>query len=393
MKTPAARRAVFALTALALAGAPHTRAADPAPSAPPAQVAGLALGTLVVGRTTYEDVRVRSRDTRSVLFTHRGGLASVRLRDLPPATQALLGYDPAADPGDPPPPVTRPRPAPAKPARQPAPEDNSTTPQLEQLFLKYDTVPSPKIEQTLQPEFIRLNLSAKNQGRRPSCAVYAVVSALEFQNVRLTGSLERLSEEYLIWATRRSLGLNGPNAVLARDADGEPTEDVGFTLISVVTALQTYGIPAQAEMPNVPGLAVDDVPVPTPELVTKARARRLVFITQLPGRESGTLVNSLIHALDSGFPVPAALRWPHERSIRAGSLAEQQPLTDAFHAVTFIGYECPSGRLEDTAFIFKNSYGPRWGRGGYGRATWNYLSRHLLEAYVLDVRSNAAANR
>jgi len=387
----AARRAVFALTALALAGPPRALAADPAPAPPTTQVAGLALGTVMVGRTTYEDVRVRSRDARSVLFTHRGGLASARLRDLPPATQALLGYDPATDPGDPPAPA--PRRTPAAPARKPPAEDNSTTPQLEQLFLKYDTVPAPQPLQSLQSEFIRLNLAAKNQGRRPSCAVYAVVSALEFQNVRLTGALERLSEEYLIWATRRSLGLNGPNAVLARDAEGEPTEDVGFTLISVVTALQTYGIPAQVDMPNVPGLAVDEVPAPTPEIIAKARARRLVFITQLPGRESGTLVNSLIHALDSGFPVPAALRWPHERSIRAGSLAEQQPLPDVFHAVTFIGYECPGGRLEDTAFIFKNSYGPRWGRGGYGRATWSYLSRHLMEAYVLDVRSNAAANR
>ncbi len=384
---------MLAALALAFAGVPSALAAEPASASPPAQIAGLALGTVVVGRTTYEDVRVRSRDARSVLFTHRGGLASVRLRDLPPATQALLGYDPAADPGDLPPPPPPARPAPAKPARQPATADNSTTPQLEQLFLKYDTVPAPQPLQSLQPEFIRLNLAAKNQGRRPSCSVYAVVSALEFQNARLTGSLERLSEEYLIWATRRSLGLSGPNAVLARDAEGEPTEDVGFTLISVVTALQTYGIPAQADMPNVPGLAVDEVPAPTPEIIAKARARRLVFITQLPGRESGTLVNSLIHALDAGFPVPAGLRWPHERSIRAGMLAEQTPLPNAFHAVTFIGYECPSGRLEDTAFIFKNSYGPRWGRGGYGRASWNYLSRHLFEAYVLDVRSNASARR
>lgn len=388
MKTPAAARRAAVVLAALVAAAPIP-AAGPAP----APVAGLDLGTLVVGRSTYEDVRVRSRDARSVIFSHRGGLASVRLRDLPPATQALLGYDPATDPGDPPPPAPRPKPRPEATTPQRKAADPSSTPQLEQLFLKYDTLPAPRPVQTLQPEFIRLNLAAKNQGRRPSCAVYAVVSALEFQTSRLTGSLERLSEEYLIWATRRSLGLTGPNDVLARDAEGELTEDVGFSLISVVTALQTYGIPRQDDMPNVPGLAVDEVPVPTPEIIAAARARRLVFITQLPGREPAALINSLIHALDAGFPVPAGLRWPHERSIRAGMLADQQPLANAFHAVTFVGYECPTGRLEDTAFIFKNSYGPRWGRGGYGRASWNYLSRHLFEAYVLDVRSNASAGR
>jgi hypothetical protein len=360
-------------------------------------VAGLELGTLQVGKNTFHDVRVRSRDARSLMFSHRDGLSSVRLRELPPEIQARLGYDPATAPADTPPPKIAPRPAPPSPPRKTDGEFQSTTRRLDQLFVAYASDPEVRAEQSLQSEFIRLNLAAKNQGRRPSCSIFAVVGALEFQNAQLTGGLEKLSEEYLIWATRRSLGLTGPAAVLPRDETGAPLADAGYSLVSVVTALQTYGIPRAEDMPNLPGLAIDDVPEPTGELVAKARSRRLVFISPLPGAEPAARIKALVHALNAGFPVPAGLRWPHERSINAGVLSGQRPLAGAAHAITFIGYHCPSGKLEETSFVFNNSYGPRWGQGGYGRATWGYLSQHLLEAYVLDVRvtdtSRQAAGR
>ncbi len=273
-----------------------------------------------------------------------------------------------------------------RPVAPAAPRVLPTTSRLDQLFLAYDSAPEVRPLQSLQPEFIRLNLAAKNQGRRPSCAIYAIVSALEFQNAQLTGGLEKLSEEYLIWATRRSLGQTAAAAV-PRDEAGEPLADAGYTLPSVIAALQTYGIPRYEDMPNQPGLAPDAVPAPDRALIERARARRLVFIAALPGADARARVNALVHALNAGFPVPAGLRWPHENSIHAGVLAAQRPLAGAAHAVTFIGYSCPTGRLEEASFIFKNSYGPRWGQGGYGRAGWDYLSRHLLEAYVLDVRA------
>jgi hypothetical protein len=375
------------LAALASELAPPSASLPLAPLTPPPH-ARLALGTLTVGKKTYHEVRVRSRDARSLVFTHRDGLGSARLRDLPAELQIRLGYDPATAPPDTPPP--RPAPATARPSR---PATAAVSRQLDQLFLAYDHPPELRPLQSLQPEFIALGLVAKNQGRRPSCAIYSIVSALEFQNARLVGGIEKLSEEYLVWATRRSLGLTGPAASLLRDAEtGEFSEDTGFSLPSVIAALQTYGIPLYEDMRNQPGLAADDVPEPTPEIIARARARRLVFISPLPGREPAVLLPRLIQALNAGFPVPVGLAWPNERSIRAGVLAAQTPAPDSFHAVTVIGYECPTGRLEDTVFIFKNSYGPRWGQGGYGRATHAYLSRHLLDAYVLDVRPPPSAS-
>lgn len=348
------------------------------------------LGTLQVGPKVFHEVRVRSLDQRSVFFVHRDGLGSARLRDLPPAAQARLGYDAAAAPADEPPP----RVAAHAPAPPPAPARPRATSRLEALFPAYESAPEPQARQTLQPDFIRLGLAAKNQGRRPSCAIYAVVSALEFQGAGPDGAVERLSEEYLLWATRRSLGQTGPAASLLRDpATGELVEDAGFALPEVIAALQTYGVATEADFSARAGRDGDAGAAREPDaaLIGRARARRQVFIAPIPGREPAIVIPRIMHALNAGFPVPAGLRWPNERAIRAGVLSAQAPAPGAAHAVTIVGYECETGRPEDAVFVFKNSYGPRWGQGGYGRATHGYLARHLLGAYVLDVRTPAGA--
>lgn len=379
----------FALLVFALAATLNAIAAtEPASPA----VAGLDLGTVTVGKQTYHDVLVRSRDARSLFFRHRDGLGSVRLRDLPAELQTRLGYDPASAPPEPaPPPPVASAPRVASPSSPSSASKRVSSPltssKLDELFLAYDRDPELRPRQSLQPDFIRLGLAVKNQGRRPSCSIYAIVSALEFQNARLTGSIEKLSEEYLIWATRRSLGLSGPASALLRDpSTGELAEDAGFALPSVIAALQTYGIPLYDDMRNQPGLAASAVPEPPAEIIDRARRRRLVFISPLPGRQPAVIIPRIIHALNADLPVPLGIRWPNERAIHAGVLASQQPVEGANHAVTVVGYECPSGRIEETSFIFKNSYGPLWGQGGYGRVSYAYLSRHLLDAYVLDVR-------
>ncbi len=356
---------------------------SPSPAESVASVNGLELGTLTLGKRTFHEVKVRSRDERSVFFTHRDGLGSARLRDLPATMQNRLGFDPAAAPEETPP---APLPRAAPPAKDAASADAwpRATSRLEALFLAYESAPELRLRQTLQPDFIRLGLAAKNQGRRPSCAVYAVVSALEFQGAGPDGAVERLSEDYLIWATRRSLGLSSPASSLLRDpATGELVEDEGFTLTEVIAALQTYGIPAEADAPPRAGASRE----PDAALIERARARRQVFIAPLPGREPAIVAPRIVHALNTGFPVPVGLRWPNERAIRAGVLSAQSPAPGAAHAVTIVGYECATGRIEDAVFVFKNSYGPRWGQGGYGRVTHGYLARHLLGAYVLDVRA------
>ena len=54
--------------------------------------------------------------------------------------------------------------------------------------------------------------------------------------------------------------------------------------------------------------------------------------------------------------------------------------------MTLVGYKSPTNQLADTVFIFKNSYGPEWGQGGYGTVTYGYLQNNLQDAVLLEVQ-------
>jgi Papain family cysteine protease len=354
---------------LLLSGIYHLGAADaPASDTSPTGInlVGHALGTIRVGQVTYEDVRIKSWTTRSLVFTHRDGIGSVRLRDLPAAIQAQLGYDASAAP----------------------PESRAENPDsFDVLLTAFGTAPELRAKQSLQADYVRFSLGVKSQGHRPSCAIFAIVSALEFQNARMTGAAQKLSEEYLIWATRKMLGqtIEEPSGTSMPNALGNRPEDLGYTLTEVVSALRAYGIPCQYDMPYHPENPIDRILAPNSSVIAEARTRRLVNVCALPGREPAALISNLIHALNHGYPVPVGLSWPRPDSADDATLGDQPTMLNAAHAVTMIGYECASGHIQDTVFIFKNSFGPYWGEAGYGRATWRYLVKNLHEGFVLDV--------
>ena len=79
------------------------------------------------------------------------------------------------------------------------------------------------------------------------------------------------------------------------------------------------------------------------------------------------------------------MRWPTWTGARAGYLSVQKPQPNGGHAVTVVGYENKTGAIADTVFIFKNSWGVRWGEGGYGRATYEYLTNNLEDTALLEV--------
>lgn len=345
---------------------------------------GTRFDSLPAGKRTYTDVTVRSVNAATVVITHSGGLASVPLSDLPAEWQRRFDYDPAAAEAA----IKATKSRPDQPASAPAAPESvrqASTP-LEDLLLSLGEPAALRKEVDLRPRFFDYGLYPKDQGRRPSCSVFAVVSALEFQNAALVGQPEKFSEEYLIWATRRVLGQTRPAAV-AETEDEETAQDEGFSLSEVVTALRTYGVPRQADMPNTFGSNMRDIAEPDAKLVEQARSVRQVAIHRIPARDTTQAINGLVHALNAGVPPVVGLRWPHARSIRNGYLSRQQPVEGYAHAVTLVGYRCETGRIEDAVFIFKNSWGPRWGQGGFGVATWEYLRENLQVAVVLDVQT------
>lgn len=271
---------------------------------------------------------------------------------------------------------------PALPARATVPAPESS---VDAVLARFGQPPEIQPKVDLRSRFNELGLWIKHQGARPSCSVFAIVSALEFQSAEITGDATRFSEEYLLWATRKTLN-RSPRARIAESEspDDLKNTDEGFSLPEVVTALRTYGIPPRETMPNrFTDTTAGDPPA---EIVDQARKTRRVSVHLLPGRDGPARVDSLIHALNAGLPVPAGMAWPREYNWRTGFLDKQPVAEGDGHAITFVGYKSDTGRIEDAVFTFKNSWGVRWGIDGYGSATYEFLCKNLWLAVILEVQ-------
>jgi len=353
-----------------------------AEDAGPALGPGARIDLLTAGGVTYRQVVVRAVNAHTLVFMHTGGLASVPLRNLPPEWQARFHYRPEEDVAAPVAPAATAAPAVPVPVRSAAPAVHKDV-RFDELLRRFGQPAEIRPEVDLRPKFFQLELGVKNQGRRPSCAIFAVVSALEFQNAELAGRAEKFSEEYLIWATRRSVR----RVPAAGDAAAPEDADEGFTLSEVVDALRAYGIPLAATMPDTFGRKISAIEDPPAAVVDEARRHQQVFVHPVPGRDPATRINNLVQALNAGLPVAVGLAWPNYRSLRNAFLDRQRPQSGNGHAVTLVGYRAPSGQLEHADFVFKNSYGVEWGQGGYGVASYRYLADNLQDAVVLEVQT------
>lgn len=386
---PAAKAAIIVGTSLRMRRLRHHAAllclaVATAFAAEPAFKPGDKLPTLAAGKSSYNEVTIRSIGPRSVMITHAGGMASVPLRDLTPELQARFNYNPAAEQAPTPASVTPPKAAPVP--KKTVAAKKAPRSALDILLQQFGQPVTPVAENNLRPRFAEFGLGVRDQGARPSCAIYAIVTALEFQTALATGKPQNFSEDYLIWATRKTTQRIAPDAPFATTPNepGEEVPDEGFLLSEVVVALRAYGIALQDQMPNTRG-RFNAIATPSEEVVVAARRQQAVAIHQIPGREARTRLANVVHALDAGLPVPIGLAWPHWRTIRSGFLGAQKPVPGAYHAVTLVGYRSPKGTLEETQFIFKNSWGGTWGQGGYGTVTYAYLQQNITDAILLEV--------
>jgi C1A family cysteine protease len=361
---------------------------DPMVAAPEGSAAygpGAELASLTVGAVTYHGVKIKTVNARTVLFLHDGGMASVKLSELSPELQARFGYDLAAEAtSDAAMQVAIKQREAARQAARAAAEAaraKQTQSKFETVLMSFGEPALLKAEVDLRPRFRELEFYAKDQGRRPSCSVFAVVSALEYIQAENTGEPMKFSEEYLIWATGRTIQRQG-NA--GRNELGDDA-DTGFALTEVVTALRSYGIPPARIMPNSLGISNNTVQAPDPAVIKLAREHTHVAVHLVPGRDNATQINNIVQALNAGLPVAIGTAWPQFHNMRAALLDTQNPAYG--HAVTLVGYRSPSGRLEDATFIFKNSWGAAWGANGYGFVTYRYLVQHMHSAILLELQS------
>lgn len=348
---------------------------------------------LEAGGKTYYRVRVKEVTPKALVILHSKGIAQVMLKDLSPQLQKQFGYEAEKVETYQRKLEEEKQQAKAQAAAiqsRLANAKNSTTAQGQKADTQsvralslFGQPPKLAREIDLRTQYRELGIITKDQGRRPSCSVFAVVSALEFQNAKIEGSAEKLSEEYLIWATRQTLGIrNYQDSEFSEDEDG----DAGFRLQEVVQAVRTYGIPLQTAMPNTYGKSMAKIDEPSSSVIEEARNRRKVHAYEVTGRDRKTKIDNIVHALNEGVPVVVGMQWPVSSTLEnAPVLSKQKPRPDYAHAVTLVGYRSDGAKHDTLRFVFKNSWGNRWGINGYGWVTYEYLEKHLHSAVLLDV--------
>lgn len=223
---------------------------------------------------------------------------------------------------------------------------------------------SAEPEVDLRPRYFELGLYTKDQGRRPSCAVFAVLGALEFHYSLAEGKAALLSEEFLIGAARR--------------INPDQEEFNGFSIGEVVAAIERYGVVRADAMPNNLGGPPGEW-VMSPEVREEALGRRKVRIRRAAGSK-GEKIEAILRELKNGYPVAISLAWPPEGVVaRVHTLRDQPVQEGAGHAVTVVGYQPASNDPDERLFLFRNSYGIRWGIGGYGLVSEVFLRKHLWD--------------
>lgn len=236
----------------------------------------------------------------------------------------------------------------------------------------------PLLEQVdWRRDFYAYDLGPRRQGLRPSCAVFAVVAALEFTASQKAKEPVSLSEEFLLWALMEKAtdGIAEQNVAEGKDA--------GFSLPAVLEALQRRGIAKAEFMPNLVSGRLSAIDTPSLQALQDAAQRRNLSAEWITNqREIST--GQIVQHLNQGHPVVVALKWPHENTMRHSPvLSQQQPRSDYVHAVTLVGYTTVDRDPRKIRFLFINSWGPRWGIGGYGWIYRDYLEENLLVALVV----------
>ncbi len=269
----------------------------------------------------------------------------------------------------------------AEPAAPPAP--GTVDPKVWTAYLS--GAATWKEEVDLRPEFNRLGLYTEVQGARPSCAVFALTGALEYQIGLLpatgAGNLpkaRRLSEDFLLWGTLQE-------SRSFRSRHTEIADSPGFSFQEVCLAISHRGLAWQDEQPNTFAPGLGNLAEPSVELQKKAPGRWEVKSYFLNSSDPEKFLTQTVLLLNAGVPVAIGLDWPDEATLVHAPVLNAQPAGGGAHGVLLVGYWDKS-KDRERRLVFRNSYGPRWGRAGYGFMSPEYFRKHVRTGLFLTVQ-------
>ncbi|HEV3299287.1 MAG TPA: C1 family peptidase [Planctomycetaceae bacterium] len=228
----------------------------------------------------------------------------------------------------------------------------------------------------LKPQLQDFGLTARQQGNRDDCSLFAVTGVVEYETARhLSKKGERLSEEFLIWAGDKASGESGDQAMFWK----------------AVAGLNTYGICSEERMPYGPKTRAQRRP--SPQAVAEARElaerwqaewiKRWSVDRRLTDHQLVEIKRALAH----GHPVACGLRWP--KDLKGFGLLNVPAANQVFdgHSIMFVGYEDSPAKPGGGALTFRNSDGPNWGQQGYGLISYAYAKAYANDALWLRLEA------
>jgi hypothetical protein len=219
--------------------------------------------------------------------------------------------------------------------------------------------------------------------------VFATTFLIEYHDAVTSGAKNiELSEEYLNWAKNRA----------------NKTDVDGGKFIDIIRGYQQFGMVPIKEMPNLAAFHPKHPDTPTNSVIASGKefARyRLTFIKQWNNQNgmSAAQLEATKAALSAGHPVATGIWWlenfetvavanvpllkEYPRKENSNSDPSKNPMFDG-HSIDLVGFhegrEFPGGGY----FIFRNSFGPDFGQGGYGFVSFAYIREYSNDAIYID---------
>lgn len=222
-----------------------------------------------------------------------------------------------------------------------------------------------------RPEFVDLSPAfppARDQGNRMTSAAFAATSLMEYLYRAKSRDSLILSEEWA-YAAGRALALADPNLKPQYQYKDRLSGEFAVRAYEI-GAVEAKDWPYQEH--RTPGdrisrIKPDSAPIRTPHLKLETVGYRGLIKWLL--EEQTPIVFDVFWFF--GGSDQGVLKMPSDEDILAclASLAGCQP-----HSILLVGFDANTRE-----FFFRNSKGPDWGDGGYGRVSEAYLKRLAVD--------------